>query len=166
MLGACSELRNEKRHCQTADLNIRHTKNAFLFYVLGILWRAESQRDITWTTVRLSICLSTCTMLSQLCKLWWHYGPKQWRTVQLVWPVLYKQFQICTQLQLAMWAYCIFTFLLCGLCLVEKYLSFFFFTHHTVVHHNVSLYEFQINIQNQKALHYLIWCVSCFTVCA
>lgn len=108
MLGACSELWNEKSHCQTADLNIPHTKNAFLFYVLGILWRAESQRDFTWTTVRLSICLSICTMLSQLCKLWWHYGPKQWRTVQLVWPVLYKQFQICTQLQLAMWAYCIF----------------------------------------------------------
>lgn len=145
MLGACSELWNEKRHCQTADLNIPHTKNAFLFYVLGILWRAESQRDFTWTTVRLSICLSTCTMLSQLCKLWWHYGPKQWRTVQLVWPVLYKQFQICTQLQLAMWAYCICrknknnlkkngTFLLCGLCLVEKYLSFFFFTHHTLLY--------------------------------
>lgn len=47
-------------------------------------------------------------------------------------------------------------------------ISFFFLLHtsHSVVHHNVSLYKFQINIQNQKALLYLIWCVSCFTVCA
>lgn len=148
VLGACSELWNEKRHCQIADLNIPHTKNVFLFYVLGILWRTETQRDITWTTFRLSICLSKCTLLSQLCKLWWHYGPRQWRTVQFVWPVLYKQFQICKQLQLAMWAYCICRkkkrdiFTLCAVFLsctwhatwFEKNLSFFFFTHHTLLY--------------------------------
>lgn len=53
-------------------------------------------------------------------------------------------------------------------CNMVREKSFFFLLHtsHLAVHHNVSLYQFQINIQNQKAFLYLTWCVSRFTVCA